>query len=189
MSAIYVPVMRGIGEFPIRATVDESLGEAVLCRTWRAWTSANGVIYARGQVGGKRVFLHRFVASLLGMDGRYIDHINRDPLDNRAANLRPATAEQNGANRSSAASKSGVRGVHRHKNGWVVKFRSAGRLHYFGLYRSVDMAAEVARKAVHAVYGEFAPIEQMGCDVVQRDSRAAEIAALEARIKELSKAA
>ena len=31
--------------------------------------------------------------------------------------------------------------------------------------------------------------EQMGCDVVMRDSRAAEVAALKARLQELEKAA
>jgi hypothetical protein len=55
-----------------------------------------------------------------------LDHINRDPSDNRFCNLREATPKQNGANtRVPASSTSGANGVCWHKlaRKWQVSIR------------------------------------------------------------------
>jgi hypothetical protein len=47
----------------------------------------------------KKVYLHRAILGLEAGDVRQCDHINRDTLDNRRANLRMATVLENAHNR------------------------------------------------------------------------------------------
>lgn len=63
--------------------------------------------------------LHRFVMN--AKRGQIIDHINRNPLDNRKANLRVATRSINVHNsKIHVTNRSGVKGVYYHKasGGW-----------------------------------------------------------------------
>jgi hypothetical protein len=88
-----------------------------------------------------------------------IDHINRDPGDNRISNLRLATPTQNNANRARpACNTSGVKGV-----SWIGKSRKwqaqitvHGRQKYLGRFSEKDLAVQAYRKAASAYFGEFA---------------------------------
>ena len=78
----------------LTAVVSDSDYPEVRQRTWRL--SQNGYVYTgKGNV----VSLHRFVMGAKPGDGKMIDHINRDPLDNRRENLRFCTASENMQNR------------------------------------------------------------------------------------------
>lgn len=100
--------------------------------------------------------MHRLVMLLGADDPREPDHINHDALDNRKANLRPATRQQNACNqRLSAASTTGIKGVHRYGKKW----RGLVALNRRQYARIFDTAAEAEawviekRKELH---GEFA---------------------------------
>lgn len=72
-----------------------------------------------------------------------LDHINRNKLDNRIANLRIATKEQNQWNRTAIKnSKSGVKGVtwHQKSQKWQTHVRANGVIHYLGLYATIEEA-------------------------------------------------
>lgn len=95
-------------------------------------------------------------------DGMCIDHINRDRLDNRIANLRVATMAENNRNvRASKANTTGFRGVifygynakgePRWRSGLCIdrKFKS------LGLYASPEEASSVHEAARKRCFGEF----------------------------------
>lgn len=72
---------------------------------------------------------------------KYLDHINRDPSDNRIANLREATTRENQLN--TAPGKSGVKGVawHKQHQKWSTQLWVEGRRIFLGLYDNVADAA------------------------------------------------
>lgn len=75
-----------------------------------------GKYYAFISINGKKKFLHRY---LLGIDEeeysirRVVDHINGNSLDNRLANLRICTQQQNAQNCRSISRVVGVRRLRR----------------------------------------------------------------------------
>jgi hypothetical protein len=89
-----------------------------------------------------------------------IDHINRDPADNRLANLRLADACQNSANsRARRNSKSGVPGVRWVESKWhwraMIQWRR--KRYELGCFESREEAVAARRAAEASFYGEFAP--------------------------------
>jgi hypothetical protein len=88
-----------------------------------------------------------------------VDHINRDPSDNRWSNLREATSAQNKNNRAVRKdSRTGVKGVMPHPDGrFRAKIRHEGRHIHLGLFVTIEAAAEAYRKAAAELHGEFNP--------------------------------
>jgi hypothetical protein len=106
-------------------------------------------------------YLHRLVAGLKHGDGHEVDHINRDRLDCRRANLRSVTAGQNRQNLTPRKrSTSGYRGVSWHKGAgkWLAEAKVAGKHYYLGLFADeVEAgAAAAACRARHMPYSEEA---------------------------------
>lgn len=92
----YVPLSRGLV-----ATIDADDAAIVGKMNWHA-RSHVGLPYAQGKLPGtKRTQMlypmHRLV---FVHEGRATDHINGNPLDNRKANLRPATFFENAMNKA-----------------------------------------------------------------------------------------
>ena len=100
--------------------------------------------------------MHRLV---LGTpDGQETDHVDGDGLNNRRANLRPATRSQNACNRGPMpGSVSGVKGVYWQKSvqKWHARIDAGGKTHYLGLFRCITAAALAYAKASRALHGEF----------------------------------
>lgn len=77
----------------------------------------------QGYAKSGTLYMHRAIAR--APDGRQVDHINRDRLDNRRANLRLVSHQGNVDNTTRAAAW----GVERHGAAWRVKVKRRGRVH------------------------------------------------------------
>ena len=117
------------------------------CKSW----SLNGGDHVRGWVDGKVIDIHRLLmqeeikASTLAKP--CIDHIDRDPLNNRKSNLRVVSCSTN--NRSKAVSgRSRFPGIYFNKqaNKWQAQIQLDGKQKHLGRYVDEMDAARAYRK-------------------------------------------
>ena len=92
-----------------------------------------------------------------------IDHINRDRLDNRIANLRAADRCQNQQNKLQSNNKSGFKGVSLHNprlaKPWQAQITVRGQHHHLGNFSTPEEAHEAYKEAAARLHGEFARTE------------------------------
>ena len=80
-------------------------------------------------------YLHRMIANT--PRGGITDHINRNRLDNRRANLRVVDGTGNMLNVSPKRNcSSRYKGVHKHLNGWRAKFQHRGIRYEAGVHHT-----------------------------------------------------
>jgi hypothetical protein len=91
---------------------------------------------------------------------KFVDHKNRDRLDDRMQNLRLASHADNAANCSNKGATSKIVGVSfdRTRQKWLAQIMRNGKTKYLGRYDSEIDAAGAYRKAAAAVHGEFASL-------------------------------
>ena len=100
---------------------------------------------------------------------KHVDHINRNPWDNRLSNLRVATASQNLHNRAGSLGKSSrFKGVSRSgaktKVTWVATATVRGRSYHLGTFGDEVDAAMAYNRFVAARCGEFALLNAITLD-------------------------
>jgi hypothetical protein len=117
---------------------------------------------ARGRNGrrGKTHSMHREIART--PKGLECDHINGNGLDNRKANLRSATRQQNIWNNSKrrTAWLSKYKGVSRSSSGrlWRATIIANGKSTHLGSYKDEDEAAKAYDKAARENFGQYAKL-------------------------------
>lgn len=120
---------------------------------WHTYVMAN--VY-RGRRRTK-LYLHRLLTD--APIGMVVDHINRNGLDNRRANLRLCTQTMNNGNRKPPEGQNsqykGVLWEPRHQR-WVARIQADGAPTYLGEYRDEREAALAYDRAAERVFGEFA---------------------------------
>ncbi len=112
--------------------------------------------YAQGQIGRKKLYMHRWLLEFPEYD---IDHINGNRLDNRRSNLRICTESQNLANqRLRKNSASGYKGVtwRPDEQKFRVRIMVNGRSITIGQFSEAEDAAHAYDKAAVKYFGEFA---------------------------------
>jgi hypothetical protein len=124
----------------------DDIDSRLLKYSWHVHVSGTKT-YARAWVNGRREYMHRMIIS-----ADLVDHINRDGLDNRRENLRPATKSLNAIN-------SGVRidnttgekniSLNRNSNKYVVETTRNGTKHYIGYYSELSDAIEARDIAIN----------------------------------------
>jgi hypothetical protein len=97
---------------------------------------------------GTQNALHRCIIG--AKKGEFVDHINRNKLDNRKSNLRIVTRKQNNQNLSlSKRNTSGTRGVCfvKKANKWRSKISINGKETHIGLYSTYEEAVDARKNA------------------------------------------
>ena len=87
-----------------------------------------------------------------------IDHIDRNPLNNKISNLRLATMSQNQCNKKvQTNNKSGVTGVYLRSdtNKWTASIQLSGKKIVLGCYQTKEEARQARIEAEKKYFGKF----------------------------------
>lgn len=150
MKRIHLSGRRGQGLFSL---VDDDVYEAAQHHSW--WLTPAG--YACTDTRRQRRLLHWF--ALPQADGLEPDHINGNKLDNRRANLRYATRQQNAMNKGpNKNNTTGYKGVTWDKS--RGKYIAGVKFNYvrqnLGRYATAKEAAKAYDKAARKFHGKYA---------------------------------
>ena len=109
----------------------------------------------------RQVAMHRRIIDV--PDNMFVDHINRNGLDNRKANLRPATHTQNIRNRAKYKNRtygSKYKGVtwHRQHNLWQAQIRVKRKSIFLGSFHNELQAAKAYDRAARKYHRQFAAL-------------------------------
>ena len=131
----------------IKSSRKDMLGPVRNFRTW-----VNGEVYFTSRL----IWLHQHGKHPTGL----IDHIDRNPDNNRIENLRDVTPTQNQYNKVQA-NIHGYKGVtwrNRKSKPWLAKIRVDGTRINLGSFATKEEAALAYEKAAFRYHGEFAQL-------------------------------
>lgn len=150
-----------------RVIIDEEDVAEVCCRAWMLKHNPSGR-------GAPHVYEKRsgvaLASIILGTPSGIVDHVNRDPLDNRRSNLRIATPSQNQANRTKDFARKGLtsqyKGVcwHRKDRKWHARIYQNNKAIHLGAFFNETDAARAYDAAALKIYGEFAVLNLAGTE-------------------------
>jgi len=123
---------------------------------WSVVKKRNNLIYFQKRLpGNKLVELHRWI--MQPEDGKYVDHINKNTLDNRRQNLRICTNSANLRNSHlNFNNKSGHNGIYfdKSRNKWLAQIKVNYKQIFLGRFKDKNRAI-LARKKAEKKYWDF----------------------------------
>lgn len=123
------------------------------------WYKTKGYIKSTDNSSGASIAMHRLVLKNLS-ESDVVDHINRNPLDNRKQNLRICSQADNAKNRGTYKNNcSGHAGVFFDKksNKWIAYINCDKKRRRLGSYESIEDAIRVREEAEKNYFKEYAP--------------------------------
>jgi hypothetical protein len=159
---VRIPLTQGLF-----AVVDEADAPSLLRFRWCVSRGSTGGFYAaraRRADEGPGPFLILMHRALLSAPvGVEVDHVNRDGLDNRRANLRLATKRQNQQNcakrpHNTTGFKGVIRDGHVPARPFLAQVGIDGRRTFLGRFATAEEAARAYDAAAVKHFGEFARV-------------------------------
>lgn len=151
--SIYLPI-KCKGQYVCAIIDAEDVG--ALDHNWHLDSYGYPIRHSLGEKPRRTILMHRHILGLVGVPKTEVDHINRNRLDNRRANLRLAdryTNTQNVGVRKD--NRSGYRGVTKRPDGRFsakINHKPTGGMQHLGSFATAEEAAAVAA-AKRAEYG------------------------------------
>jgi hypothetical protein len=142
----------GLGKFAI---VDADDFEKLIQYRWWA-RKHRGTFYAMARMNCRDVIMHRFILGDL-CDGKIVDHINHDGLDNRKANIRPCTQKENSRNLRPRKKYIGV-SFDRFRKKWASCIGVDGKTIHLGRFDDEKAAAIARDVATRKFFGELSTL-------------------------------
>ena len=144
-----------------RLLIDESDYDRIIKRTWRIQTASvkKGKYYFMSHEGKHSILLHRFIMGSILRDGKVIDHINGNTLDNRKCNLRTCTMTENSRNRKICYNnKTGYKGVYyvEKRKQFRARIMVDKKRILIGCFKNPEDAYQAYCEAAVKYHGEFA---------------------------------
>ena len=146
--------LTGVFTRKIRVSIASKVGEVVGCK--HKTTGYLVIVIRRKQYRAHRL-------AWLYMTGEqppeYIDHIDRDPINNRWENLRACSAAENTQNQGVLSrNTSGYKGVYWESKlqKWAARIMANGKRRYLGSCDDKHDAAELYNNEAFKLHGEFA---------------------------------
>lgn len=117
----------------------------------------------RKKFNQKKQYMHRIV---LNNPELFVDHINRDGLDNRKCNLRICDCSQNMGNQAKMKGKNKYKGVCSAGNGWFkasikCKDKTNNQQIIIGKFKTEEQEALAYNEYAIKFFGEFARINEV----------------------------
>lgn len=142
--------------------VDKADLDLIAAHSWRIYRVhiTYYKVETSASVQGKIIHFALATFLLSTPKGMMVDHIDRDPMNNRRDNLRLATGEQNSRNvpKTSAKRSSIYKGVcwHKRKNKWIAMCAVNSRNKFLGYFNDEIEAAKAYDLSAKELHGEFA---------------------------------
>lgn len=148
--------------------VDDADYEQLNKQKWYAHQSRN-VWYVRSNslpVNDKQlsILMHRVILGLQHGDGKQVDYIDGDGLNNQRSNLRICTNAQNQHNRrQKVTGQSRFKGVTRHRQSkrWIAQINRHSAQRYIGSFDTEEEAAEAYNEKARELHGEYAYLNDL----------------------------
>ena len=120
------------------------------------YVDSDGYVKGHNPKTNKQIKLHKLIMGDCG--NFYIDHSDRNKLNNSKSNLRKCSQKENSINRTiSKNSKSGYLGVYQQNGKWRAAITINQKMMYLGSYATKEEALIERLKAEKKYFKEFAP--------------------------------
>ena len=147
-----VSVKNDKGEIIDDFMVDDDRWHDVMRYSW-----CQGGEYYRARIEDKLYSIHQYIFGEIVPDGMIIDHWDKNPRNNKHANLRLANMSQNGHNRTKRANATTkYYGVSFKDKVYVAFIQKDGKKYHLGSYKEILDAARAYNVKATELYGEFA---------------------------------
>lgn len=146
----------------VKVKIDKEDMEKCSKLTWH-YAKNKDSKYIQTRIKGKMIKLHRYIMNM-NNSNLVVDHINRNPLDNRKLNLRICSYKENSFNKSIRVDNtSGIPGVSFHKTNkkWRAKIKYNNLTIHLGYFEDINEALINRRVAEEILFGEYSPNEKL----------------------------
>lgn len=122
---------------------------------WYYLNSGYAVRKSGGRFNQKLIYMHREIMN--APEGKEVDHINGNRLDNRRENLRIVSRQENRLNHPKRNNKSGYTGVVfiEEKNKYRATITYKNKTRNLGYFSSAQDAGIAYKKEAEILFGEF----------------------------------